>query len=73
MFNLCWLLPCDLLCILQALQLFFVFSPAYAWTRSLWVLLLLLAAPLAVWMVLLLLTWRSFRAVMGMLRYAALA
>lgn len=51
---------------MQALELFFVF--AYAWPQGLVVRLLLVAAPMAVWLLLMVLTWRAFRIVMGLLR-----
>lgn len=51
----------------QALQLFFVFSPAYPWPQELPVRLMLLAAPMAIWLVLLPLTWSAFTAVMTLL------
>ena len=54
---------------MQALQLFFAFSPAYTWPEALEIRLLLLAIPMAAWMVLLVLTWCAFRTVMAMLRY----
>lgn len=52
---------------LQALQLFFVFSPAYPWPQGLVMRVLLLAVPMAIWMVLLPLTWSAFRAVTELL------
>lgn len=52
--------------------LYFVFSPAYAWPQHLVVRLLLLAAPLAVWLLLLPVTWCAFRAVIALLRYVCL-
>lgn len=57
----------------QAIQLFFVFSPAYAWRQGLVVRLLLLAAPMAAWEAFLLAAWCAFRAVMVQLRYVPYA
>jgi hypothetical protein len=48
--------------------LYFIFSPVYAWPEHLVVRLLLLAAPMAVWLLLLPMTWSAFRAVMALLR-----
>lgn len=52
--------------------LYFVFSPTYAWPQHLIVRLLLLAAPMAVWLLLLPAIWSAFRAVMALLRCVCL-
>jgi hypothetical protein len=52
----------------QAFQFYFVFSDYFSWPQRLVVRLLLLAGPMAVWMILLAVTLSAFRRVMSILR-----